>query len=154
MWKECSDGAGNRRNRKISSRRFSSLVPFFFSTQKIRDARAPQSRTFREKSSLWNTKINGILHFLFIVEVQPIAGCPHCARLCDEMGTICDVNKEELYVWRCPSRSISVHNHVARLPAALISMNRKCRISLILVFRRGNFSRNARLCGALASRIL
>ena len=27
--KECSDGAGNRRNRKISSRRFSSLVHFF-----------------------------------------------------------------------------------------------------------------------------
>ena len=32
-------------------------------------------------------------------------------------------------------------------------MNRKCRISLILVFHRGNFSRNVRLCGALASRI-
>ena len=31
--KECSDGAGNRRNRKISSRRFSSLV-FFFSQLK------------------------------------------------------------------------------------------------------------------------
>ena len=29
VWKECSDGAGNRRNRKISSRRFSSLVLFF-----------------------------------------------------------------------------------------------------------------------------
>ena len=33
--KECSDGAGNRRNRKISSRRFSSLVLFFSQLKKF-----------------------------------------------------------------------------------------------------------------------
>ena len=34
-WKECSDGAGNSANRKISSRRFSSLVLFFSQLKKF-----------------------------------------------------------------------------------------------------------------------
>ena len=63
------------RSRRVDSQAWC----FFFSTQKIRDARAPQSRTFREKSPLWNTKINGILHFLFmeIKENQPAVNIVH-----------------------------------------------------------------------------
>ena len=53
---------------------------FFLSSQKIRDARAPQSRAFREKMPLWNTKIYEILHFLFIDNTSTTAGCTVFAR--------------------------------------------------------------------------
>ena len=66
--KELSDGAGNRRNRKISSRRFSSLVLFISQLVLEKFLWPIKVDPFVKKWSLWNTKINEIQHILFMVE--------------------------------------------------------------------------------------
>ena len=52
--KEWSDGAGNSANRKISARRFSSLVHFFFSTRSRNFFMTSQSRVILEKSMIFD----------------------------------------------------------------------------------------------------
>ena len=72
------------RSRRVDSQAWC----FFFSTQKIRDARAPQSRTFRGKLRIFLAGMRYLrqcLSLLFIIVPSP-AGRSNCARLCEEMG--------------------------------------------------------------------
>ena len=61
--KQCCDGAGNNANRKISKRRFSSLVLIFSQLKKIVTLELIKVEHFVKKMMFGNTKFN-VIHAL------------------------------------------------------------------------------------------
>ena len=85
--KEFSDGAGNMRNRKISSRRFSSLVLFISQLKKFVTPELRKVGHFAKNClfSLWDEIFESNINFLVHPPVTAATGRHLCARLISEL---------------------------------------------------------------------